>query len=48
MPYKISGKDVFHKVGTSWKLKEHTRSHKNAIKAVRFLYGLEHGMKRRK
>jgi len=43
MPYKVVGNKVYHKKGGRWKVKQTCESHKNAVKALRLLQGLEHG-----
>lgn len=43
MPYKVSGKNVMHKKGGKWKVKQQCSSRENAKKAVRLLRGVEHG-----
>jgi len=48
MPYKIIGNKVMHKKGGKWTVKQTCKSHANAVKAVRLLQGIEHGMKPRK
>jgi hypothetical protein len=48
MPYKIVGNKVMHKKGDKWTVKQTCKSHENAVKAVRLLQGVEHGMKPRK
>lgn len=45
MPYKIKGKEVWHKKGNKWLLKQTATSHAKAIKTVHLLQGLEHGWK---
>jgi hypothetical protein len=47
MPYKVIGKRVYHLKGGRWGLKQTAKSHANAIRTVRLLYGLKHGMNRR-
>lgn len=48
MPYRIEGKNVLHYKGGHWKIKQRCSSHENAVKAVRLLHGVEHGMKPRR
>jgi hypothetical protein len=48
MPYKRIGKKIYHKKQGRWKLKQTCKSVANAKKAMRFLSGLEHGMKPKK
>jgi hypothetical protein len=45
VPYKIVGNKVMHKKGSHWTVKQTCSSHANAVKAVRLLHGVEHGMK---
>jgi len=45
MPYRIVGKDVQHKKHGKWVVKQHCRSHENALKAKRLLESLEKGGK---
>jgi len=47
IPYKISGKNILHKKGKSWTIKQRCSSVENAKKAMRLLYGIEGGMKPR-
>jgi len=44
MPYKRSGKQILHKKGGKWKVKQTATSIANAKKALRLLRGIEHGM----
>lgn len=37
------GDTVYHKVGDEWKPKQKCKSHKNALRAMRLLYGIEGG-----
>ncbi len=48
MPYKIIGNKVMHQKGGHWSTKQTCKTHANAVKAVRLLQGVEHGMKVRK
>jgi hypothetical protein len=43
MPYKIDGNQILHKKGGKWSVKQTCKSHKNAIKALGLLEGLESG-----
>ena len=43
MPYKIKGNQIYTKSSGEWKLKQTCASHKNAVKALGLLQGLEHG-----
>ncbi len=45
MPYKVEGKNVMHKKGGAWKVKQRCKSHIAAIGAMRLLHGVEHGWK---
>ena len=45
MPYKVLGKNVLHKKGNKWSIKQTAKSHDNAIKAMHLLQGIEHGWK---
>lgn len=42
MPYKVVGKNVMHKKGGSWKVKQRCESHEKALAALRLLQGIEH------
>jgi hypothetical protein len=44
MPYKIVGNKVMHQKDGKWSTKQTCQSHANAVKAVRLLRGVEHGM----
>jgi hypothetical protein len=44
MPYKVVGKKVMHYKNGKWSVKQNCSSHENAVKAVRLLRGVEHGM----
>lgn len=48
MPYKRIGKTIYTKKSGKWKKKQTARTIANAKKTLRFLRGLEHGMKPRK
>jgi len=48
MPYKRKGKTIYTKSSGKWRKKQTAKSVANAKKALRFLRGLEHGMKPRK
>jgi len=48
MPYKVIGKKIYHYKEGKWSLKQTATSHDKAIKSMRLLYGIEHGMKVRK
>jgi hypothetical protein len=37
MPYKIEGKNLLHKKGGKWTIKQRCSSHENAVKALRLL-----------
>ncbi len=43
MPYKIKGNVIYHKKGGKWSIKQRCKSHKNALKALGLLEGLESG-----
>ena len=45
MPYRIAsdGKTIEHKKGGKWSVKQHCKSHKNAVKALGLLEGLGKG-----
>lgn len=45
MPYKISGNKVYSKSGGRWHVKQTAKNPTNALKAVRLLRGIEHGMR---
>ena len=45
MPYRVEGKNLYHKVQGHWQLKQHCRSNENALKAKRLLNAKEHGWK---
>ena len=45
MPYKRDGNIVYHKKNGRWLIKEKCKSVENAKRAIRFLNGIEHGMK---
>jgi len=47
MPYKVVGNKVMHYKNGKWSVKQTASSHENAIKAVKLLHGIEHGMKSR-
>ena len=47
MPYKVKGKAVYHLKNGKWSKKQQCSSHENALKAMRLLHGVEHGMKPR-
>lgn len=38
MPYKVIGKNLMHKKGGKWTVKQHCTSAANAKKAMRLLY----------
>jgi hypothetical protein len=42
MPYKVIGKNLWHKIKGRWTIKQHCRSHENALKAKRLLLAIEH------
>ena len=48
MPYKVQGNKVLHKKGGKWKVKQTCKDNAAAKRAMRLLYGIEHGMKPRK
>lgn len=50
MPYRRSGKNVLHKKGGKWKVKQHCSNEANAKAAIRLLRAKEHnpGWKPRK
>jgi hypothetical protein len=48
MPYKIIGRKVYHKKKGKWILKQTARSHAYAIRTVKLLQGIEHGMRPKK
>ena len=52
MPYKVIGRAVMHFKNGKWSVKQMAKSRKNALKAMRLLEGIEHGIikkgKRRK
>ncbi len=43
MPYRISGKNILHKKGGKWSIKQRCSSIANARKALKLLQGLESG-----
>ena len=43
MPYKIQGKNILHKKGGKWSIKQRCKNHANAVKALGLLEGLESG-----
>ena len=43
MPYKVRGKEVWHKVGSRWTRKARTKSHRNAVKVVGLLHKKGYG-----
>jgi len=43
MPYKVRGSDLLHKKGGKWSVKQHCKSHENAVKAMQLLQMKEHG-----
>lgn len=45
MPYKVIGKNLWHRKGGYWSIKQRCRSHDNALKAKRLLESLEKGGK---
>jgi len=45
MPYKRIGRKIYHKKNGHWSVKQTATSIENAKKTMRFLEGLEHGMK---
>ncbi len=47
MPYKRVGRVIYTKSSGTWQKKQTAKSVSNAIKAMRLLEGLEHGMIRR-
>ncbi len=44
MPYERKGKTIMSKSGGSWHTKQTASTVANAIKAMRLLQGIEHGM----
>lgn len=48
MPYKLKGKEVWHKKNGKWSLKQTATSVKKAEATIRLLQGIEHGMKLKK
>lgn len=48
MPYKREGERIYSKASGSWKLKQKCDSIEKAKSAMKFLHGLEHGMKPKK
>lgn len=48
MPYVRKGTTVYKKVGKKLKKKARARSKTSAVKMIRLLRGLEHGMKPKK
>jgi len=44
MPYKVIGKNLMHKKGGKWTVKQHCESHLSALSAMRLMQGIEHGM----
>ena len=45
MPYKSIGRNVYHKKGGKWRLKQVASSPAKAKSTVRLLYGIEGGWK---
>lgn len=45
MPYKIQGNKVMHQKGGKWIMKQQTKSHENALKAMKLLQAIEHNPK---
>lgn len=45
MPYKVVGKNVYHKKGGKWKIKQRSKSAASAKRAKRLLYAVDHGWK---
>jgi len=45
MPYKVEGNKVLHFKDGKWKVKQTCESPAAAKRAMRLLYGIEHGMK---
>jgi hypothetical protein len=45
MPYKVLGPDLYHKKDGKWKIKQHCKSHENALSAMKLLNAKEHGWK---
>lgn len=48
MPYRLKGKTVYSKSTGTWKKKQTCKSVVAAKRALKLLYGIEHGMKPRK
>ena len=44
MPYRVEGKNLMHKKGGKWSVKQHCSSPTNAKKAMRLLQMKEHGV----
>ncbi len=38
MPYKVVGRNVYHKKGGKWSVKARAKSHRNAVKMVGLLH----------
>lgn len=43
MPYKVVGSNLMHKKNGKWSVKQHCKSHENAVKAMQLLQAKEHG-----
>ena len=43
MPYKVENSNVLHEKDGKWVVKQHCKSHKAALRAMRLLYGIESG-----
>ncbi len=41
MPYKVIGSDLYHKKDGKWSIRQHCKSHANAVSIMGYLYGLE-------
>jgi hypothetical protein len=48
MPYKIKGKEVWHKKHGRWSIKQVAKTHANAVKTVHLLQAFEYGWKSKK